>query len=72
MSEVTPSEIKFAEYMGWPIEYAKEVLEKYTDILDQVLDETHNMNDAEWYAYRDKLKEDYENARPGVAKLPVR
>lgn len=72
MAEVTPAEIKFAEFMGWPIERSQEVLKKYEEILDNVLDETHNMTDGEWYAYRDKLRDEYENARKVLEGVPVR
>ncbi|AUG87442.1 hypothetical protein SEA_TORITOKI_75 [Streptomyces phage ToriToki] len=62
MAELTPAIIKLAMVMGWSLEYALQVDEAFTECLDEVLEVTHGMTEAEWYAYRDSLKEEHGRA----------
>lgn len=54
--------VRFAKYMGWPIEKAKEVLDEYEDILDEVIESTANMSDVEFFALRDREVVEHERA----------
>lgn len=54
--------VRFAKHMGWPIEKAKEVLDEYEDILDEVIESTANMSDVEFYALRDREVIEHERA----------